>query len=64
MRDVGAIVGGVARVQNFAVGAGFDADLAALDGEEFAGALEMRSATEGAAGLELNLVEFDVFLEI
>ena len=51
-------------MQSFGVVRGFDADLAFLDGEEFAGAFEVGSAAEGAAGFELDEVEFDVFFEI
>src|SRR4051794_27607183 len=64
MGNISAVVGGIAGVKDFAVVGGFDTDLAFLDGEKFAGALEMRGAAEGAAGFELNFVEFDIFFEI
>ena len=64
MGNVGAVAGGVAGVKDFGVVGGFDADLAFLDGEEFAGAFEVRGAAESAAGFEGDLVKFDVFFEV
>jgi hypothetical protein len=64
MRNIGAIVGGVAGAEGFGVGGRFDADLTFLEGEEFAGAFEMRGTAEGAAGLKLDFVEFHVLFEV
>ena len=61
---VGAVVGGVAGFEDFRVAGGLNADLALLDGEEFAGAFEMGRAAERPAGLELDLVEFHVLFEV
>lgn len=64
MRNVSAVVGGIAGVQNFAVVGGFDADLALLDGEKLAGALKMCGTAKGAPRFELDFVEFDIFFEV
>ncbi len=61
---VGSVVSGVAGMEDLGVRAGFDANLAFLDGEEFAGAFEMGGAAQGAAGLELDFVKLDVFFEV
>src|SRR3954470_7798936 len=64
MRNVGAVAGGIAGVQDFGIVGGFDANLAFLNSEEFAGAREMGRAAQGAAGFQRDLIEFDVFFEV
>ena len=64
MGDIGAIVRGIAGVKDFAVARRFDPHLPFLHCEKFAGAFEVRRATESAARLQLNFVELDVFFQI
>ncbi|MFM1941124.1 MAG: hypothetical protein RI897_106 [Verrucomicrobiota bacterium] len=62
--DIGRVVGGISCGERFRMCAGFDADAAVDDREEFAGALEVGCAAEGSAFTESDFVELHVLFEV
>lgn len=61
---VGGVAGGVADVEVFFVFAGGEVAGAGADRDNFAAAAEVGGAAEFGAGMELDLVEFDILFEV
>ena len=64
MSHIGTVGAAVAFGEFVVVFAGFDADTSFFDGKELARAFKVRLASQSAAGLQRELVELDILLQI